>query len=158
MKKGLWVLVACLAVAAAGYGVYYGCATASARAMLSRPEGQMEWLRREFHLSNAEFVRIQALHRDCAPRCALMCGRIQEADARVNGLMAGSAAVTPELEAALHALATVREACAVAMLTQACAVAQEMSPADGVRYLKMMKGRVLEASLQRETLFPETDP
>lgn len=157
MKRGLWVLVVFLAVAAAGYGAYYGCATASARAMLSQPENQMEWLRQEFHLSDAQFVRIQGLHRDYAPRCALMCGRIQEADAQVNGLMAANAAVTPELGAALNKLAAVREACTEAMLAHACAVAQEMPPADGVRYLNMMKGRVLAASLRSEALFPETD-
>jgi hypothetical protein len=155
MRREFRVLMVFVAVAAAGYAAYYGCATASARAMLSRPESQMEWLRREFHLSDAQFGRIQGLHRDYAPRCALMCGRIQEADARVNGLIAARA-VTPELGAALSNLAAVREACTEAMLAHACAVAQEMTPTDGVRYLRMMKGRVLEASLRREALFPET--
>ena len=148
-------MLACLAIAAAGYGVYYQGATAPARAMLSRPQGQMEWLRREFHLSDAGFARIRGLHEAYAPRCNLMCERIQEADARVNGLMAANATVTPELEAALQTLATVRERCTEAMLAHACAVAKEMSPADGVRYLKMMKGRVLAPGLPEQTLVSE---
>lgn len=156
MKRGFLILLAFVTIAAVGSGIYYQGATASARALLSQPDGSMEWLRRGFHLSDTQFARIHGLHEAYAPRCALMCGRIQEADTRVNGLMASGAAVTPELAAALQDLAVVREACAEATLAHACAVAQEMTPADGVRYLKMMKGRVLGASLQHETIFPET--
>jgi hypothetical protein len=106
-------------------------------------------------LSDAQFTRIRQLHEAYAPRCNLMCERIQEADARLNGLMAANATVPPEVEAALQTLAMVREECTEAMLAHACAVAKEMSPADGVRYLKLMKGRVMAPGLPHQTLVSE---
>ena len=136
------MLTAVLAVAS--YDIYYRCATADAREMLTRSGGEMEWLRREYHLSNVQFERIQQLHREYTPKCELMCERIANANARLDRLISSNKAVTPELEVALRECASVRENCRQAMLGHIYAVAAQMSPEAGTRYLEMMKNRLIE--------------
>ena len=65
-----------------GFGLYYTVGTAASRETLTRPQPELEWLRREYGLTDAQFTEIQALHQEYAPRCARMCARISEMTAR----------------------------------------------------------------------------
>ena len=155
MKKYLFILLVALGGAFAANRVYYGCATRAERAMFKQAGGEMEWLRREYHLTDAQFSRIQEMHREYRPKCDQLCGRIAEANARLDQLIATNKAVTPEVAAALKDAATVQEECHQAMLGHVYAVSAEMSPEDGVRYLQMMKGRIIQPALNRETAISE---
>jgi hypothetical protein len=83
--KGLLVILLSVGFALGGYFFYYRCATASTQSMLSKPNGEMEWLREEYHLSDAQFSRIVELHRQYAPKCDLMCQKIAQANASSSG-------------------------------------------------------------------------
>ena len=151
MKRGLWVLVVFLVVAAAGYGTYYGCATASARAMLSRPASEMEWLRQEFHLSDAQAAKVKALHAAYVPKCDEMCRKIIEANAHLEELVSTGNRLSPEIAAAFDRATAVQADCRKQMLAHIYEVSAQMDPAEGRRYFALMKGRVIQPELSSDT-------
>src|SRR5258708_35453523 len=100
MKRALIVIFIAVLVAFSGYAMSYRCAKTSAKSMLTKPGGEMEWLKCEYHLSDAQFARIQQLHRQYAPTCDLMCAKIARANERLDQLVGASRKVTPEVAAA----------------------------------------------------------
>ncbi len=97
MKRLVLFLVLVLAVAATAYGVtrYPGA---------RRTEDSWVWLRREFHLNDAQLARIRALHAAYQPICADHCSRIQAARDRIVRLEAEGRKGTPDYIAALDAV------------------------------------------------------
>jgi hypothetical protein len=156
MRKGLLIIALAIAVAAGGYFTYYHCATAPTQAMLSGPEGEMEWLRREYHLADTQFARIQQLHREYAPKCDLMCEKIGKANARLDQLILANKTYTPEVEAAMKEGLTVQGECRQALLMHVYAVSAEMPLADGARYLEMMKSRIVEPAVDHQAIISES--
>jgi plasmid maintenance system antidote protein VapI len=156
MKKVIIVIFIAAAVACAGYWISYRCATATAESMLTKPGGEMEWLKREYHLSDAEFARIQQLHREYAPRCDLMCEKIAQANDKLDQLVSTNRAVTPEVAAALKECLGAQAECREALLGHVYAVSAEMSPQDGARYLQMMKARIVEPGLSHNVVISES--
>ena len=150
--RGLVILLVAVVVALGSYAIYYGSATAKAKTMLRQPAGEMEWLRREFRLSDAQFERIAQMHREYAPACAVMCGKIARSNERLDALISANKSPTPEVRAALHESAVVQEECRQAMLGHAYAVCAEMPPEQGARYLKMMKTRLIERGLHLDAV------
>nr|AEH26508.1 hypothetical protein [uncultured Acidobacteria bacterium A11] len=150
-KRGLAVVVAALVLAAAAYCIYYYATTKPTQAMLIAPEGEMEWLRREFKLTDAQFQKIKVMHEEYRPRCDVMCQKISEANERLDKLMKANKAYSPELEAALKECSAVQLSCRQAMLGHIYAVAAEMSPDSRARYLEMMEERFLQPGLPSNT-------
>ena len=144
MKKTLLLLLLAVAGAFGGYWIYYRCATMPGRALLAQPGGEMEWLRREYHLTDAQFARVEQVHREYAPKCDLMCEKIGKANARLDQLILASKTYTPEVDAAMSACVTVQAECRRALLAHVYAVSAEMPAADGPRYLEMMTSRIVE--------------
>lgn len=157
MKKGLFILLLAAASAFAGYWIYYGCATRAERTMLKEAGGEMQWLRREYHLTDAQFARIEEMHRAYAPKCGLMCQKIAKADVKLDQLISASKTVTPEVAAALKESAAVQEECREAMLGHIYAVSAAMPPEEGARYLQMMKGHIIQpGALNQATAISES--
>lgn len=152
MKRGALVLVVAAIVSVGAYCIYFWCATHSAQAMLSQPDGQFEWLQREFALNDVEFAKIKQLHEEYRPKCDAMCMRIAEANAKANALVASSHEVTPEIQAALNECAAAQQDCRRQMLQHVYAVSALMSPAHGDRYLKMMTARIVEPGLPHDSV------
>ena len=156
MKNALLILALALAFAVGGYCTYYRCATAPTQAMLAAPGGEMEWLRREYHLSDAQFTRIRQMHGEYAPQCDLMCGKIAKANARLDQLIKASATFTPEVDGAMNECVAVQAECRRALLRHVYDVSAEMSSEDGARYLRMMTGRIVEPGLSHESVISES--
>src|SRR5207253_10759421 len=104
----------------------------------------MEWLRPEYHLTDAQFSRIRELHGEYAPKCDLMCEKIAKANGRLDQLIKASKTFTPEMDAAMNECVTVQTECRRALLRHIYEVSAEMSLADGARYLQMMTARIVE--------------
>lgn len=156
MKKVLAIWIFAVVICGAGYWTYYHFATAPNSSMLENSNGEMEWLRKEFHLTDTQFERIQKLHREYAPKCDLMCDRIGKANARFDQITNASKSYTPEVEAAMKECLAVQGDCRQALLAHIYAVSAEMSPADGARYLGMMKARILEPSLGHQSVISDS--
>src|SRR5260221_3774526 len=105
LRPGYWLLFALIGALAVGVVAFYGCnflATRDLREMAAAPNGGLEWLRREFHLSDPQFKKIEALQSAYAPVCNEMCRRITEANSKLDRLVSEKREVTPELEAAIR--------------------------------------------------------
>ena len=124
--------------------------------MLTQSGSEMEWLRREYHLSEAQFSRIRELHREYAPKCDLMCEKIAKANDRLDQLIKTSKTFAPEVDSAMKECVTVQAECRRALLQHVYDVSAEMSPADGARYLQMMTARIVKPGLSHETVISES--
>jgi hypothetical protein len=148
-----WLLFALIGALAAGVIAFCGInyfATRDLGQMAKAPNGELEWLRREFHLSDAQFAKIATLHSAYTPVCDEMCRRIMEANAKLDRLLSENREVTPELEAAIREAGSVQEDCHKQMLAHIYQVSAQMNPADGQNYLRLMKSRVIQPALSSD--------
>jgi hypothetical protein len=154
--KALVILLVAVVLGIGGYLFCFRSATAPMNAMLTQATGEMEWLRREFRLTDAQFERIKALHRDYAPTCDAMCEKVAQTNGRLEALIGSGQGVTPALRAAMHESAVAQGECRKALLEHVYAVSAEMSPEQGRRYVAMMKPRLIEQGLHAEALISKT--
>jgi len=149
-----WLLFALIGALAAGVIAFYGCnffATRDLREMAAAPNGGLEWLQREFHLSGGQFQKIEALQSAYAPVCNEMCRKIMEANSKLDRLVSENRGVTPELAAAIREAGLVQEECHQQMLAHIYQVSAQMNPADAQNYLRLMKSRVIQPALSSDT-------
>ena len=155
MKKGAFTLLFAALASALAYCVYFYCATQPVHAMMTKPQGEMEWLRREFKLNDGQFAAVKQLHDAYRPGCDQMCLRIADANAEADALIGKSKTMTPEIEAALNKCAALQSECRQALLTHVYAVGAQMSPAESQRYIAMMKARIVEPGLPHDSVVSE---
>jgi hypothetical protein len=149
-----WLLFTLIGALAAGVIAFCGInffGSRDLREMTKAPNGELEWLRREFHLSDAQFAKIEALHSAYTPVCDEMCRRIMEANSKLDRLVSENREVTPELEAAIREAGSVQGDCHKQMLAHIYQVSAQMNPADGQNYLRLMKSRVIQPALSSDT-------
>jgi hypothetical protein len=154
IRPGYWgffaIVGACAAAAITFWGINF-FATRDLRQMAAAPNSELEWLRHEFHLSDAQFKKIADLQSEYAPVCGEMCQRIMEANTRLDRLLSANREVTPEVEAAIREAGLVQYDCRKQMLAHIYRVGAQMNPADGQRYLRLMRARVIEPGLTSDT-------
>jgi len=141
VKRTWLILVGGLAAAGAVFAVVYFSVPAPEPVRHSN----LEWMKQEYHLSDAQFVRVIELHKAYWPKCGEMCGRIDDKNGKLQELLAATNVVTPEIKAALAEVAQVRIECQTAMLQHFYDVSQVMPPDQARRYL---------AWVHEETLLP----
>lgn len=147
MKHVLLVTLLIVTIAVAGYWTYYRGATAHTRSMLHGAEGEMEWLRREYHLSDVQFERIKQIHQEYAPKCERLCQKIAKANARFHEVTRANKTYTPEVEAAMKECLAIQGECRQALLAHVYDVSAQMPTAEGERYLEMMRTRLIMPSV-----------
>jgi hypothetical protein len=154
-EHGSFVTVAILlASIAAGLGAFWLCTffgTADLRSVSSDRDADLVWLRREFDLTDLQFQRIRALHTAYAATCDLMCQRIMNANAALDAAISRNKQVTPEVQQAMAEVARVQQDCRQSMLAHVYDVSAQMDPSVGVRYLQMMKQRIIQPGLPANT-------
>lgn len=139
---------------AAGLGAFWLCTffgTTDLRSVSSDRDAELVWLRREFHLTDEQFQRIQALHTAYAGKCDLMCQRIMKANAALDAAISRNRRVTPEVQQAMDEVARVQQDCRGSMLTHVYEVSAQMDPGSAVQYLQMMKQRIIQPGLPANT-------
>ncbi len=152
MLRGIFVLLAALLMCALAFGAYRWRATMPTERLLSKAGGEMDWLRMEFNLTDAQFAKIKAMHEAYASKCGLMCQKISEANARVGQLVKANKNMTLETESALKDAWAAQGECRQAMLAHVYAVSAEMSPEAGARHLRMMTPRIIEPGLDHSAV------
>src|SRR5260221_7176314 len=143
MKKPWLILLGGLLAAGIGYACVSLPMVASHQTIEHGPHPEMTWLKEEYHLTDAQFGRVAELHAAYWPKCAEMCRRINEANARLQELLAATNTVTPEIKAALDETARVRTECQAAMLQHFYEVSRAMPPEEGKRYLSWVHEETL---------------
>ncbi len=150
MRRVVTMLLAMAAAAATAYLVRYHFATRETRQMLDAHDGSA-WLRSEFALTDEQASAIAALQSEYEPHCMEMCSRIVKSRSRLETLVCGSSAMTPELEAAMLEAGQLEAECRAATLAQALAISTHMAPEQAVRYRAMIARRILPGTLRHDT-------
>lgn len=104
---------------------------------------ELEWLRREFELSESEFDRVSSLHLAYLPTCESLCEKIAAARGRVRALVMKGRSISPELESALREEAALRAECQMSMLRHLYVTAGALPPEKADAYLESMLPAVL---------------
>ena len=145
MKRGFAILVLALAAGIVAY-----CVTRSQQQPLrqevlldSMPE--LAWLRSELKLSDTQFAKACELHAAYRPKCAAMCQRIAEAQAKLEALASGGRGMSPELEAAIGEHARVHAECQQRMLEHLYQTAALFDEKQAARYLETMVPHALDS-------------
>ena len=149
MKKGLLVLAAALLAGIASFyatrwhvagGHHHGGRTM----MDAMPE--LEWLKRDLRLSEAQFAKVKELHAAYRPKCTEMCQRIAEAHEKMQSLALAGGEMTPGLQAALKEHADLHLECQQTMLQHLYRTAATLDEAQAQQYLKTMLPFALDFS------------
>jgi hypothetical protein len=139
MRRSFLILFGTLAFAAA---VFAGSFLFTRQIWVSRmanPADNLEWLRQEFKLTDADMARVRSLHELYSPRCAEMCSRIAAKKAELEAALAGSTNVSASARQKLVELGELRAQCQAQMLQHFIEVSQAMPPEQGRRYLAEME-------------------
>ena len=99
----------------------------------------LDWLRQEFRLSEAELTRVRELHEGYLPQCAAMCTEITAKKREVEAALAVATNITVEAEIKLAELGALRARCQTQMLRHFVEVSQAMPAEQGKRYLVEMQ-------------------
>jgi len=145
VKRPWLILLGGFLLGLVAYTGIYHHATSTQRSMEHGARPELAWLKNEYHLTDAQFALVVQSHEAYYPKCAEMCRRIDEQNAKVQQLLAATNVVTPEITAALAAAAQLRAECQSAMMQHFYEISRAMPPADGKRYL---------AWVQQETILP----
>ena len=146
MNRSLVILIGALALGAAIFAGSFFCARHTTMSCCEQPADDLNWLRLEFHLSDAEMAHIRELHEGYLPLCGELCQKIAAAKRELAALANNSA----EALAKQNEIAALRAQCQSNMLAHFVAVSQAMPPEVGQRYLAEMKKLTLGDTGQME--------
>lgn len=110
---------------------------------LANPTDDLDWLRLEFRLSDAELASVRRLHEGYLPRCRDFCERIDARKRELKTLLASPSTAAAPVAQKLIEIGTIRAECQAAMLQHFREVSQIMPPEQGRRYLTAMQDRTL---------------
>lgn len=156
MNRSLVIVLGALALGTVLFGASYAVSQRLCRVCLAQPAGSLAWLRKEFHLNDAQMARIKTLHEDYVSQCAAMCRMVAAKKQEVAAALGNTTNVGPVAEQKLAELAACRAQCQSRMLRYFVEVSQVMPPAEGRRYLAEMQSFTLglQAGNEQPALAP----
>lgn len=156
MKRGLWILAAALLAGLAGFALSrQHCCTV----LINPPPSshhtdsrlpELEWLRREFKLTNPQFAEVSALHLAYRPACEALCMRVMTSHDKIKKLVDHGTEVSPEITAALQEHASLQVECQTAMLKHLYQTAACLSPEQARNYLDAMLPQIIGMTMEPE--------
>lgn len=139
MNRSLVILLGALTLGAAVFtGSYFAGRQASLMPMAHRLD-DLDWLRQEYHLSDAQMAQIRQIHQNYMPKCAQMCMQLAAKQRELENSLASATNINADARQKLVQLAEYRAQCQARMLQNFIAVSKVMPPAEGRRYLADMK-------------------
>jgi hypothetical protein len=150
MKRSLLILVIAVLAASALFAGSYFMSRRVCESCAAQATDNLEWLRQEFRLSDADMVRMHQLHDGYLPKCAEMCAKIAAKKEELDAALAGATNVTEDAKQKLTELALLRSQCQAQMLEHFVQVSQAMPPEQGRRYLAEMQRLTIGAHEQTE--------
>jgi hypothetical protein len=94
-------MLAGLLAAGIGYAWVFLRIQSAEQRLEQGPHPELAWLKTEYHLNDADFASVVQLHDAYAPKCAELCRRIDEQNAKVQRLLEATNTVTAEIKEAL---------------------------------------------------------
>lgn len=150
MRKPLLIVTAALVLgvvvfAGAFYAVRHLCVQ-----RMAQSTDDLDWLRLEFSLSDAELARVRELHEGYLPLCESNCIQIAAKKRELAEAVAAGTNTTITLDQLRGEVAALRSKCQSEMLAHFEEVSRAMPAGQGQRYLAEMKRLTLGAHEQVE--------
>lgn len=139
MKRPIFILVLAAVVGVTLLAGSYLTAQRWCSAQMASSADDLDWLRQEFQLSDAELARVRELHDGYLPKCLEMCRQISAKQKELDTALTEATTLTPEAETKLKELGALRAECQTHMLRHFAEVSQAMPPEQGRRYLAEMQ-------------------
>jgi Heavy-metal resistance len=139
VRRPLLILIGVLTAAAAVFAGSFYLTRQICVKQMANPADDLDWLRHEFRLNDAEMARIRRLHDGYLPRCGEMCLRIAAKKRELEEALAGATNVSAVAGQKLIELGELRARCQTQMLQHFVEVSQAMPPEQGRRYLAEMQ-------------------
>jgi hypothetical protein len=139
MNRSLIILLGALALGAAVFAGSYFTAQRATVMCCVQPADDLNWLRTEFHLSDAEMAHIRELHEGYLPKCGEMCAKTAAKKRELDSVLGNGTNLTAEAQTKINEVAALRAQCQAQMLQHFISVSQAMPPEQGKRYLAEMK-------------------
>ena len=152
MRRNWLILCLGLLLGAAAYAGFYYAGISRCSEMMHSSTPELTWLKVEFHLSDAEFQRIRALHEAYLAGCAQRCSQIDEENMHLQHLLSNAKEVTPEIESTLQEVARLRAECQRQMLQQCFEVSRTMQPEQGQRYLAWVQQQTIASDTHSQMM------
>lgn len=140
MKTFVRLILLALAVGALSFGL---------TRWLAHPhlaDDEMTWMKTEFRLTPAQTAAIEKLHDDYNPVCMEHCRLIRETRGRLTSLETAGKRDTPDYAAALAEMTRLKGVCHDATQKHLEAVAAQMSPDEGRRFLALTLPKLADQS------------
>lgn len=135
MKKGLLILAAAVIAGIIAYSLSRNPPGTGPDPVLLDSLPELAWLRTDLKLTDEQFTKVSALHREYRPVCAEMCRRIAESESAVAKLASSQSAMSGELAAAIAHHGHVIAECKRSMLEHLYQTAALMDESQARRYL-----------------------
>jgi hypothetical protein len=142
MKRSLLILIIAVLAGSALFASSYLMSRRVCETCATSPD-DLDWLRQEFHLSDADMARMRALHEGYMPKCSDMCAQIAAKKSELDAALTGATNISPIARQKLTELALLRSQCQAQMLEHFVEVSQAMPPDQGRRYLSEMERLVV---------------
>jgi hypothetical protein len=150
MKRPLLILIIALLAGSALFASSYLMSRRVCESCGAHSTDNLDWLREEFHLNEADMAMMRQLHDGYMPKCANMCGQIAAKKQELQAALAGATNITPVAKQKLTELAILRSQCQAQMLEHFVEVSRAMPPEQGRRYLAEMERLTIGAHEQTE--------
>ena len=157
MKRGLWIILAAALAAIAGFVITQRSCCDAVMTHTAPHDGssrlpELEWLRHEFKLTDAQFAKVAELHLAYRPTCEDLCAKVMTSQEKVKKLVERGAQVSPELKAALQEHAALHAECQTALLTHLYQTAACLSPEQARSYLDAMQPQIIDMKMEPATM------
>jgi hypothetical protein len=156
MKRGPWIILAALLAAIVGFVITQRSCCDVVMTNTAPHDGssrlpELEWLRHEFKLTDAQFAKVSELHLAYRPTCEDLCMKVMASQKKIKTLVSGGTQVSPELTAALQEQAGLHMECQTALLTHLYQTAACLSPEQAHGYLDAMLPQVIDMKMEPAT-------
>lgn len=142
MKAFFVIFIAAIGLGFAAFGAYYSWSAPREGSQSVAQVDELEWLRREFNLSEAQLKQVQEVHAKYLPVCELLCEQVIEAQGGLERALLEATEFTTEVDVALARFSRIKEDCHRSMLQHVYEVAAVMEPGQRQLYLERAKAQV----------------
>lgn len=157
MRKPLLTLLVALLLGAGLFGGAFLCTRFFCLRHAARSTDDLDWLRMEFHLTDADLAKVRELHNGYLPICEKNCQDIAAKKRQLNLAIAAGTNATATLDQLRADVAQLRVKCQTEMLAHFRAVSLAMPADQGQRYLAEMQRLTLGTHEQVEESMSGTD-
>lgn len=156
MKRGLWIILAAVLAAITGFVITQRTCCEVVMVSTAPHDGgsrlpELEWLRHEFQLTDAQFAKVSELHLAYRPTCEDLCMKVMASQDKLKKLVTGGTQVSPELTAALQEQAALHVKCQTALLTHLYQTAACLSSEQARSYLDAMLPQAIDMKMEPAT-------